>query len=176
MERMKKKDEKRIKKVGFFLLFIGVFVLLLLWPYEYVPQEIVKNQTVLTKKLPLYLITVVRYPSEIEIVKGNLTSNLYLGISTETNRLNFGKIPENLTVRKYISLTNQENVKVLVKVKVFGNISKIITPSVEKIILGPGENFQVEITANTTNRCPGFYDGEIDIVVKKPLISYLSFF
>ena len=91
-------------------------------------------------------------------------------------RLNFGKIPENLTVRKYISLTNQENVKVLVKVKVFGNISKIITPSVEKIILGPGENFQVEITANTTNRCPGFYDGEIDIVVKKPLISYLSFF
>ncbi len=138
------------------------------------PENFVKNKSLEHDEGIFFVKDIVRYPA-----KGNVTPlmrenrSIRLGIAAETYELNFGSIPQNLTVRKLINLRNNEDVPVKVCVLCYGGIKPLITVDKNNLILKKDEAKEIEIRFNATNI--GSYTGEVDVVIKKPKYDPLAY-
>ncbi len=107
---------------------------------------------------------VIRYPENVSIVE-TAPGKAPLGISTDTDKLNFGILPLNFSERKRINIRNPMRRSVEVKMYSFGNINRLIKYP-KKIIVKPGEERYVTIKLNATEL--GNFSGEFDVVVRYP--------
>ena len=174
-----KKNEKKTKftklklnAIWISLVAVVVFTYLLFLPLPKSPKKFVENVTSETEKSFFFLQTTIRYPA-----KGNVTElkienqTLSVGVSVETFQLHFGRVPQNLTVRKIITLRNNENVPVKVRLRAFGNISQLIRFSKDELLLQPKKEARIYVIFNATKI--GWFVGEVDVYLKKPKYRFL---
>ena len=113
----------------------------------------------------LFLNDITRYPA-----RGNVTSlsksRISVGIASQTYELNFGRIPENLTVRKFIDIANNEEVPVKICILKRGSIGPMLRIREDEFVLEEKGEREVELLFNGSE--VGSYQGEIDVVVRKP--------
>ena len=171
----KNKNRKRAFKVLLILilfLIILIFSSIILYLYYFeknrTPERIVDKLKFEREEGNLFIKEVVRYPA-----MGNVTSfvsennTIKLGVTTQTDELNFGVVPENLTVRKFINLKNNKKGSVKICIISYGNIKDFIkVKDGNDIILKGNETKEVEILFNATKI--GNYKGEIDVIIRKP--------
>jgi hypothetical protein len=100
-------------------------------------------------------------------------SKILIGISGDPYEMNFGTLPENLSVKKFLDLKNNEKIEALIKLSIDGNISDFIEISDTNFILKNGEEKQVEIFFNGTAR-KGFYEGNLSIEILTPKYIFLA--
>jgi hypothetical protein len=123
----------------------------------------------------LFIREIVRYPT-----KGNVTpllrtnKTIKVGVTTQTDELNFGVVPENLTVRKFINLRNNDKIAVKICVLSYGSIKPFIIVRDNDFLLKENDAKEVEIAFNATKI--GSYRGEIDVVIRKPKYEALEKF
>lgn len=166
-------DSLRKKILVLCLLLIPVsFFTLLFFPLVKKPAEFVSNRTVIHEKALFFLQDTIKYPAECNItpsIEENRT--IKMGIATHTYELNFGNVPPNVTVRKIITLENNEPRPVKVKFRVYGDIKPFVSFSEEDVILKPSERREFEVKFDA--RELGYYTGEIDVIVKAPRYDFI---
>ena len=106
----------------------------------------------------------IRYPSNVSVVL-SARGKLPLGISTDTDKLNFGILPLNFSERKKINIRNPTKHVVEVRAYSFGNITKFLEYP-RRVIVAPGKTSGMTIRLNATEL--GNYSGEFDVVVRYP--------
>lgn len=109
---------------------------------------------------------ITRYPSKIEVLE-NLTK---IGVSTDIDKIDFGRIAMGMKVRKVINVYNKNPFKVKVHIKPYGNISHVINTT-NSFILNSFEGKNVSIEA--TGKEVGSFSGEISVIVRKPKFDWL---
>lgn len=99
--------------------------------------------------------------------------NIKIGISSDTDVIDFGQIYENMSSRKYINVTgNKYDYKV--KVYVSGNISEFVNIEKNNFILEKNQATAIPILFSGNK--PGNYNGEVKVVfkrVKYPIFNWL---
>ncbi len=132
------------------------------------PKNFVDNITVVAKSDIFYDYKITKYPSNVQIVDlGVENTGNKIGIAIEPWMFDFGLIPigEN-SVEKSIIFEVSEGDEAKVEIKVFGNISEMI--SFSKNNFYPKGDDNVSIFLNITkNTKPGNYTGEIDVIIQK---------
>jgi len=161
--------------IFFFLFLIGIALLLSLEknPSRGTFVKVVKFEQ---KKTPLFIQEVVRYPAYGNVTPFLLAGNksIKIGVSSQTDALNFGVLSENLTVRKFINLRNNKESKVKVCFFSYGGIKPFVRIKGNNFIMGGKEAREVEIAFNATKI--GSYLGEIDVVIRRPRYGLLQYF
>jgi hypothetical protein len=140
------------------------------------PDDFVDNQSVDHSSGSFLIDDVVRYPAKANVTALNLSDrNIKVGVAAQTYELNFGNVPQNITVRKFINLGNGEKGPVRICVKARGNIGPHVyfNPG-DNIILSGGEQKDLEVAFNSTRT--DLYSGEIDLIVRKPKYGALEYF
>ncbi|OYT39325.1 MAG: hypothetical protein B6U86_05395 [Candidatus Altiarchaeales archaeon ex4484_43] len=109
--------------------------------------------------------------------RGNITyprvenRTIKVGVSTDPDELNFGAVPQNMTVRKFINLHNKDiNVKVCVIP--YGSIRQFIKIEQNNFIMKTNESREVMIEFSGDRI--GSYNGELDVITKKPKYGFLE--
>ncbi len=158
-------------------LFFVIFLFILIniqEPPE--PKEFVKNQSSATYSTLFFTYEIKRYPSNVEIKLTEQTNQTaVLGFVTEPWNINFGIIPGNESfVTRNIEIANlgEKNNKIILKV--YGNISPLVTFSKNNFILKPGEKTSIDIFLYSKKFDPGNYSGEIDVIARKDIYNFLS--
>ncbi|MEM7817044.1 MAG: hypothetical protein QXZ20_03965 [Candidatus Aenigmatarchaeota archaeon] len=148
-----------------FMIVLIVFLYFLSTQEPPEPKDIVSEKEVLNYSSLLFNYKVIRYPTSVEITKPE--ENINVGLVTDPWNLNFGSIPGNgSSVKRYIAITNLEKKYSTIKLKVYGNISSLISFNKNDFTLN--ESTAVEVILNSTNANFGNYTGEIDIIIKVP--------
>jgi len=164
---------------GILLLMLAVVALLSFGVYNEtyaLPGDYVDNQSVDHSSGSFLIDDVVRYPAKANVTALNLSDrNIKVGVAAQTYELNFGNVPQNITVRKFINLGNGEKGPVRICVKARGNIGPHVyfNPG-DNIILSGGEQKDLEVAFNSTRT--DLYSGEIDLIVRKPKYGALDYF
>ena len=157
------------KKIFEFKVIVVLFIISSIFIYPtYNPnfnKQIAKNQTVTSYRGLLFNLIVFRYPLKANITELN-ESKLLIGISTDPFDLNFGTIPKGLIVRKYLKISNNDEIPGIGRIYIKGNISKLVSFSSTSLKINAFETKEIEVKLNATDI--GFYNGEIDLVIKKP--------
>ena len=175
--RMSKKKRKSIKSdILISVVIISViFVIIYSWNYPSVPKEFVTNETFERATGIFFDYETTRFPSNVEIVLPQ-EEGMKIGFVIDPWNLNFGIIPTGGNYgTRHIILVNSEDRNVRVDINVYGTIKPLVSVSQNNFILQSGKSVTVDIYLNTTNSTkPGNYTGEIDVVIKKPRYSLLS--
>ncbi|MCS7123137.1 MAG: hypothetical protein RMJ17_00980 [Candidatus Aenigmarchaeota archaeon] len=154
------------------IFIIIIFLILLSIFYRPFYFNIAENYEFDSFQNLLFEYEIHRYPAKIEIIKENRS----IGISTDINVLDFGKIPliEGIErVRKFINFTSNDYSKV--EIKFYGNISRFLKTSKNNFYLKPFENANVEIIFDLKKvKDYGNYSGEVRIFIIKPKIKWLA--
>jgi hypothetical protein len=119
-----------------------------------------------TKDFLIFSEEITRYPSKMEVLE-NLTK---IGVSTDVDKIDFGRIAKGMKVRKLINVYNKNPFKVKVYIKPYGNISYVINTT-ENFILNSFEGRNVTIEA--IGKEVGNFSGEISVIVRKPKFDWL---
>ncbi len=107
---------------------------------------------------------VIRYPLNVSVVSfGN--GKVPLGISTDTDKLDFGILPLNFSERKKINIRNPTNKNVELRMYSFGNITKLLKYT-KRIVVAPRQTKEITIKLNATEI--GNYTGELDVLIRYP--------
>jgi len=119
---------------------------------------------------------IVRYPTSANVSLLNLSDkNIKIGVAPQTYEINFGNVPQNITVRKFIKLNNTYNADAKVCFIARGSIGPLIkTPEGKELVLLAHQDREVEIDFNSTEM--GLYSGEMDIVIRKPRYDFVTYF
>ncbi|MEA3255769.1 MAG: hypothetical protein U9Q22_08055 [Candidatus Altiarchaeota archaeon] len=156
------------------ILSLGLFILISL-DKNPEPEEIIKETGFFHTESTLFLRDIVRYPLRANVTPLRIADNkIKVGVSIETDELNFGVVSENLTVRKFINLKNNDKVPVKMCIPSYGNIKPYILLSKNNFILKEGQALEVEIAFNATK--VGIYSGELDVIAIKPKHPFLANF
>jgi len=181
----KKKDKRRRKKKSNrFLLFFFVLVVFLtlvflieLFGVEKEPTTLAVNMSKEQREGIFFETILFRYPAEVLVIKQKNLTKLNIGVSSDTDRFNFGRIILNVTpvVTKFLSVPNNGKRPVKVKIASYGNISRFIKLSENDMIVKPGENPEIRVVLNITGNktSTGYYTGEVDINIKVPKYDFL---
>ncbi|HDH41410.1 MAG TPA: hypothetical protein ENG12_03280 [Candidatus Altiarchaeales archaeon] len=109
--------------------------------------------------------------------RGNITylrvenRTIKVGVSADPDELNFGVVPQNMTVRKFINLRNKDiNVKVCIIP--YGSIRQFIKIEQNNFIMKTNESREVMIKFSGDKI--GSYNGELDVITKKPKYGFLE--
>lgn len=156
------------------ILSLGLFILISL-DKNPEPEEIINEAGFFHTESTLFLRDIVRYPLRANVTPLRTTdSKIRVGVSIETDELNFGVVSENLTVRKFINLKNNGKVPVKICIPSYGNIKPYIITRKNNFILREGQALEVEIAFNATRI--GLYSGELDVIAIKPKHPFLANF
>jgi len=159
------------------LLITTVFfavVLLIIFYAARTPKQFVSNQTIAEYSDIFFSYKIAKYPSGVNVTSEKI--NPTIGFVTDPWNLNFGIIPTGGYGERHLNISNPGKSKVRVNFNVYGSIKPMISFSKNNFILEPNESVYVDIVLNTTvvNE-PGYYTGEIDVIIKKPNFSFLYF-
>lgn len=118
---------------------------------------------------------IIRYPAKANVTPLDISKNITVGVAAQTSELNFGNVPQNITIRKFISLRNNEKTPVRICVLGRGDIAPHIqlTQGDDFVIQGNRAR-DMEMTFNSTDI--GSYSGEVDIIVRKPRYGLIGYF
>ena len=156
------------------ILSLGLFILISL-DKNPEPEEIINESGFFHTESTLFLRDIVRYPLRANVTPLRIAdSKIKVGVSVETDELNFGVVSENLTVRKFINLKNNDKVPVKMCMPSYGNIKQYVLLSKDNFILKEGQAVEVEIAFNATK--VGLYSGELDVIAIKPKHPFLANF
>lgn len=159
-----------MKKI--FLVAIALLIFLFSISYRPIYFDLVNKYKFEKFENVLFKYEIHRYPAIIQIIKENKT----IGISTDVNALNFGKISkiEGIErIRKFINFTSNDYSKI--SIEFHGNISKYLKATKNNFYLKPFQNITIEIIFDMKNvKDFGIYSGEVRIFVIKPKIKWLA--
>ena len=159
------------------ILFFVLFILLSIFPESEVKTSFVTNLTVEKTEDLLFVYETVKYPSNVEIIKLRNKSNITVGITGDPWNLNFGFVPIGIESRRFINLANYKEENYRTEIRVYGNISSMISFDRNNIILHKGDELKVTVLLNSTlSTRTGNFTGEIDIVSKGAKFSFLEVF
>ncbi|HEX54506.1 MAG: hypothetical protein DRO90_03165 [Candidatus Altiarchaeales archaeon] len=166
-----------IKVIYVIIIFFAVLMILfafLILEKAPKPEGIIKKPTDMRADTPLFKVYIVRYPTTGNITELNLENRtLRVGISTDRDELNFGVIPQNLSVRKFLNLKNKRDSRARVCIRAYGTISDFIKIKDSDFVMERGESREIELVF--TGDSVGNYSGEIDVITKKPKYQLLEF-
>ena len=140
------------------------------------PDDYVDNESVDHYSGFFMMNDLVRYPAKANVTTLNLSDrNIKVGVAAQTYELNFGNVPQNITIRKFINLRNGEKGPVRICAKARGSIAPhVYFHPGDDMILSGGEQKDIEIAFNSSRT--DLYGGEIDLVVRKPKYGILEYF
>jgi len=168
---------KNIPMIILIILFFVLFILLSIFPESEVKTSFVTNLTVEKTEDLLFVYETVKYPSNVEIIKLRNKSNITVGITGDPWNLNFGFVPIGIESRRFINLANYKEENYRTEIRVYGNISSMISFDRNNIILHKGDELKVTVLLNSTlSTRTGNFTGEIDIVSKGAKFSFLEVF
>lgn len=173
----KRRVKKKSKLKNLLLIFpiLAIFSAILIYKLAFPPKEFVKNVTIEKVSGIFYNYEITKYPSYGKIYSLEANKNITLGVVTDPFNLAFGEIPVGgHYVKRAINLKNNFNKTVKVEIKVYGNVSKIVEISERKFILNPFEEKQIPVYFLTNRTSPGFFNGEIDVIVKVPKYKFFE--
>jgi len=157
-----------IKKVSFYL-----FVFIFLLPLTTCQENYVDKVSVENKENLIFVYEIVRYPAKIDVM--NLDkSNLKLGVSVDPTIIDFGRIYEGMSGKRYINIFNNKDFIYKATLSSRGNISSMIEFEKNNFLIKERETLNISVTAKPIN--PGSYTGEIDVVLKRmkyPIFNWL---
>lgn len=167
---------KEKSKLFLIIVLAFLFVILINIQEPWGPEIFVENRTVDIQSNLLFDYEITRYPSSVEITTPiPEDENVTLGFIVDPWNLKFGLVPGNGTyVKRNVVLTNLDEKETRVSLNVYGNISKLVHFSKNDFILQKGENVSVDVYLFTNNTGFGNYSGEIDVVAKKPIYSFIN--
>jgi len=138
------------------------------------PENIVNKQSSLRYDTALFKVYIVRYPVQGTIVPFTLENKtLKIGISADRDKLNFGVLPQNLSVRKFLNLKNREDSRARICVRTYGAIRDFVNITGDTFILEKGESREVQLIFGGDKI--GNYTGEIDVITKKVRYNFMEF-
>lgn len=135
-------------------------------------QDYVKTVTTERRENILFIYEIIKYPTYVEIIDKD--SDLSIGISLDPWLIDFGKINEGMSERRYINIKNDKDYIYKARLTSFGNISKMITFGKNNFLIESNEALNVSVSLNAMT--PGNYTGEINIVLKRfkyPIFNWL---
>ncbi len=110
---------------------------------------------------------IVRFPSSANVTPANRSDKvLKVGVDPSTGSLNFGRMYVDMPIRKFIDVGNHEDIDVKICVMKYGQIAKYINASRDSFVIKPGEQRKIQISFVSDEI--GYFEGEVDIVIKKP--------
>ena len=120
--------------------------------------------------------TIIRYAVKANVTILNTSNmNITVGVASQTDELNYGNLPQNITMRKFVDLNNSENSPVKICIIERGDVSgHLYVTQGNSMIIPAKEKGQLELGFNATDA--RVYSGEMDIVVRKPKYDLLSYF
>ncbi len=153
-EPKKKKDVIRIKKTHL-MLYISLFLAFIVFFLAF--SNLVERTFVRTEVSSL----------DISLSVFSKTDNkTKLGVSADTDYLNYGKIPVGGNSTKIITISNSNEFVSKSILMVEGNVSPYITPNNTEFFLNPSETKEVRIKA--VGKKAGNYTGILKIYTKIP--------
>jgi hypothetical protein len=140
------------------------------------PEDYVDKNTKDDSSGPLLINTIVRYAVKVNVTALDLSNrNITVGVASQTDELNFGNLPQNITMRKFLVLNNSENVPVKLCIVKRGDAAGNLHVAQGDSMIIPGKGrLELELNFNATQVGP--YRGEIDLVVRKPRHEELKYF
>lgn len=177
MKTQGKKKGTTLIVVGAAALFIVAFLLVCvgLSTEKYsLPQDYVEKNSKEGSNGMLVTNTIVRYAVRANVTPLNLSNrNLTVGVASQTDELNFGNVPKNITIRKFININNSEPGPVRVCIVKRGDIAdRMFITQGDTMTIGGGGSREIELNFNSTE--VRTYRGELDIVVRKPRYGLLK--
>jgi len=170
---MKKKNKKKTKMLKLTLVIFLLLAALAFYYFSNKSYEIVSSYKIEKSQNIFFEIEKTRIPTKA-LVFNPREKNLTLGFSTEAYVLDFGIIPGNGSYsKKYLDLENFYENRTKVEVKVFGNISSKIYLPLSNFWLEGKEKKRIEIYFFTNQTISGYYEGEVDVIVKRPRYSFV---
>ncbi|MGC9310539.1 MAG: hypothetical protein ACP5E4_02325 [Candidatus Aenigmatarchaeota archaeon] len=106
-------------------------------------------------------------------LKANVTelrlndSKILIGISNDRDEINFGAVAENMTVKKFLDLQNNEETDAVIRLETSGSISPYVLFPQREFLLKSGEKREVEMRFDGAKI--GYYEGTlaVDIITPK---------
>ena len=153
-------EDKRVL-LGIFLVF-SLVLFLFLFRFRISPAQNL-TQVKFEKKSDLfYEYEIFRYPVRAKVLKGVFN----VGVSVDTNILDFGELPLGSKGKKTIWLNNSEEKEVKVEIIIFGEIKPFLKVEEESFVLTANEKKPIIVEFNALKE--GNFTGELDILIKKP--------
>jgi len=166
---MAKKSTILIEGTILLIVLVAILTVLSISMESYtLPEGFADNESVEQSNGFFIKNQIIRYPAKANVSILNISDkNIKIGVAPQTYELNFGNVPQNITVRKFIQFANNENVPVKVCFVARGSISPLVKSTEgREMILQSQQQREIEITFNSTE--VGLYNGEMDIVIRKP--------
>ena len=115
------------------------------------------------------------YKTQVSILEQQNISDIFLGVTVDN--LEFGEIPVNSVIRRFLNLDNKDEIDYKVLLIVSGNISPMISFDKNDFILPKENNMTVTVILDSSIAPkPGNYTGEVSVLSKKPRFLFLSSF
>jgi len=164
------------KETKIFLILLTVLFLILISLQELPePQDFVKERTFTNYSNLFFYYEITRYPSGVEVVSSTpIDENVTLGFVVDPWNLNFGIVPTNGSyVKRHIELTNLREIPTRINLKVYGNITPLVSFSENNFVLHENEKVTIDVYLFTNNTEIGNYLGEVDVIAKKPRYDFI---
>ena len=159
--------------------FLKIIIIIIVFIIAFCSYQIVTTGFIISDELDesqnlFFIYKKFRYPSNVTI--SYPATEIALGISIDTDNLNFGIIPSGGSYgTRIINIKNDEDVPIKIKLKPFGDISPMIDFEVPEFILQKGEEKKIEIYLRTTEATRmGNYTGGVEILSIRPKIDAFS--
>lgn len=162
--KMDKKKVGMIGGIGSLAAFLIYLFYPLIFPVSFQPltgKAVSRNVTPKPRSSEnlIFRVKEWKYPMKAQVQKKN-KSKTYLGVSTSTNKMNFGIIPKGAVVTKFLNITSPAGKKTKIKLEGKGKIGKKLEIGQNFFYLN-GERKQVRISFNGSEI--GNYSGSLAI-------------
>jgi len=118
---------------------------------------------------------IVKYPTNVTVVKLEDSSEVPIGITGDPWNINFGVLPVGVRGKRTINIANYKQPVFRIKIVCYGDICHMITFDKNDFLLHEGEEAQVVATLDTSlSPFSGDYKGEIDVISDRPKYSFIS--
>ncbi|RLJ05009.1 MAG: hypothetical protein DRP08_00315 [Candidatus Aenigmatarchaeota archaeon] len=168
------KKSKNIIRLIIFVISLSLLLFLSeFFNIEQEPEVLVKNLSIEQRDGIFFKNIVYRYPAEVNVIKLLDESKINIGVSSDTDKFNFGRLVFNVTPAssKFLSIPNNDKRAAKINIKSYGNISPFITVDKNNIIVEPGTKGEITVKLNASRL--GRYVGEVDIFIKLPKYDFL---
>jgi hypothetical protein len=108
-------------------------------------------------------------PFSIETIESNFIVAQNTGFDLTPGYMNFGSIVTNNSAERKLTITNNFNKKIKVKINPKENLKENLVISNQSFELNPLESKKIIFTLFTTNLPKGNYSGQIEIISKRVL-------
>jgi len=129
------------------------------------PSEYASEITQVDNNNFIYKEKIIRYPAKGAVIPYVLNETLKVGLSVDKDKLDFGLIPQGLSVNKVVEFKNNDYGPAKVLVATYGNIKPFVNTE-KSFVIAAGDNRSLNIVMNAS--VIGQYSGEIDVVMRVP--------